>query len=215
MRAQSWGDRLLAAADNALRTLAGTLPAGSGRPSPAAGLAAEGSLTTSERTLSASLMRVNHAGEVAAQALYQGQALAAGPDQGLVALLQSAAREEADHLRWCEERLRDLDGRTSLLNPLWYAGAFGLGFLAGRLGGPVSLGFLSETERQVEAHLESHLTRLPENDRASQAVVAQMIRDEAEHGQSARTHGARTLPIPIRQAMRLSGRVMTGTAHYL
>ena len=215
MRAQSWGDRLLAAADNALRTLASTSHAGSGRPSPAAGLPAEGALTAAERSLSASLMRVNHAGEVAAQALYQGQALAAGSDQGLESLLQSAAREEADHLRWCEERLRDLDGRTSLLNPLWYAGAFGLGFLAGRLGGPVSLGFLSETERQVEAHLEGHLTRLPQNDGASRAVVSLMIRDEADHGQSARNHGARVLPAPIRFAMQLSGRVMTGTAHYL
>ena len=215
MRAQSWGDRLLAAADNALRTLASSSPAGSGRPSPAAGSMEGVSLTPAEQSLSASLMRVNHAGEVAAQALYQGQALAAGADRGLAALLQSAAREEADHLRWCEDRLRDLGGRTSFLNPLWYAGAFGLGFVAGRLGGPISLGFLSETERQVEAHLESHLTRLPQNDLASRAVVSQMIRDEAHHGQSARSHGARVLPAPIRHAMQLSGRVMTGTAHYL
>lgn len=215
MRALAWTDRLLSAADNALRTLASSSPAGSGRPSPAAGAREAVSLTPSERSLSASLMRVNHAGEVAAQALYQGQALAAGSDQGLESLLQSAAREEADHLRWCEDRLRDLGGRTSLLNPLWYAGAFGLGFLAGRLGGPISLGFLSETERQVEAHLESHLSRLPENDVASRAVVSQMIRDEADHGQAARSHGARVLPLPIRQAMQLSGRVMTGTAHYL
>ena len=215
MRALAWTDRLLSAADNALRTLASSSPAGSGRPSPAAGAREAASLTPAEQSLSASLMRVNHAGEVAAQALYQGQALAAGSDQGLALLLQSAAREEADHLRWCEDRLRDLGGRTSLLNPLWYAGAFGLGFLAGRLGGPISLGFLSETERQVEAHLESHLSRLPENDVASRAVVSQMIRDEADHGQSARNHGARVLRLPIRQAMQLSGRVMTGTAHYL
>ena len=215
MRVPSWGDRLLAAADNALRTLVSPLPVGSGRPSPAAGYSAEPSLTAAEQSLARSLMRVNHAGEVAAQALYQGQALAAGADHGLASLLQSAAREEADHLRWCEDRIRDLGGRTSLLNPLWYAGAFGLGFVAGRLGGPISLGFLSETERQVEAHLESHLARLPQNDGASRAVVTQMIRDEAEHGQSARSHGARTLPFPIRQAMQLSGRVMTGTAHYL
>ena len=215
MRALAWTDRLLSAADNALRTLASSSPAGSGRPSPGSGSGEAASLTPAEQSLSASLMRVNHAGEVAAQALYQGQALAAGSDQGLALLLQSAAREEADHLRWCEDRLRDLGGRTSLLNPLWYAGAFGLGFLAGRLGGPISLGFLSETERQVEAHLESHLSRLPENDVASRAVVSQMIRDEADHGQSARNHGARVLPLPIRQAMQLSGRVMTGTAHYL
>ena len=218
MRKPSWADRLLSAADNALRTLASPSPPGSGRPSPAARVAPEASqasLTAAEQSLSASLMRVNHAGEVAAQALYQGQALAAGDDQGLAALLQSAAREEADHLRWCEARIRALGGRTSLLNPVWYAGAFGLGFLAGRLGGPISLGFLSETERQVEAHLESHLARLPQSDGASRAVVAQMIRDEADHGQSARNHGARMLPFPIRQAMRLSGRVMTGTAHYL
>jgi len=159
-------------------------------------------------------MRVNHSGEVAAQALYQGQALAAGTPE-LEGLLRQAAREEADHLRWCEDRIRALEGRKSLLNPLWYAGAFGLGYLAGRLGGPVSLGFLSETEKQVESHLQSHQARLPADDRSSHAVVAQMIQDEASHGQNARHHGARPLPLVVRSAMRLSGRVMTGTAHYL
>lgn len=206
-------DRLCIAADNALRTLVSSAPAGSGRPSPAAALP-EASLSPSDRALSAALMRVNHSGEVAAQALYQGQALAAGTPE-LEGLLRQAAREEADHLRWCEDRIKALEGRKSLLNPLWYAGAFGLGYLAGRLGGPVSLGFLSETEKQVEAHLQSHQARLPADDRSSHAVVAQMIQDEASHGQNARHHGARPLPLVVRSAMRLSGRVMTGTAHYL
>lgn len=203
-------DRLCVAADNALRTLASSAPAGSGRPSPAGGFD-EADLSTGERALSAALMRVNHSGEVAAQALYQGQAMAA-QDPSLEALLRKAAQEEADHLRWCEQRIVALGGRTSLLNPLWYAGAFTLGFVAGRLGGPVSLGFLSETERQVEAHLQGHQSRLPANDRASHAVVAQMIRDEAEHGQTARQHGGQSLPAPVRTAMRLSGLVMTTTA---
>ncbi|MFM1881251.1 MAG: 2-nonaprenyl-3-methyl-6-methoxy,4-benzoquinol hydroxylase Coq7 [Pseudomonadota bacterium] len=215
MRSRSWSDRLLSAADNALRTLASALPTGSGRPSPAADLPEQPPLSDRERDLSVALMRVNHAGEVAAQALYQGQAMAAGADHRLESLLQSAAREEADHLRWCEERLQSLGGHTSILNPLWYAGAFGLGFVAGRLGGPVSLGFLSETERQVEAHLEGHLSRLPASDLASRAVVGQMIRDEADHGQTARSHGGRPLPMPVRQAMHFSGRVMTTAAHYL
>ena len=206
-------DRLCIAADNALRTLVSSAPAGSGRPSPAATLP-EPSLSATDRALSAALMRVNHSGEVAAQALYQGQAMAAGSPE-LEGLLRQAAREEADHLRWCEDRIRTLEGRKSLLNPLWYAGAFGLGYLAGRLGGPVSLGFLSETEKQGEAHLQSHQARLPADDRGSHAVVAQMIQDEASHGQNARHYGARPVPLVVRSAMRLSGRVMTTTAHYL
>lgn len=210
---KSLADRLCIAADNALRTLASNAPVGSGRPSPAASLA-EADLTPSERALSAALMRVNHSGEVAAQALYQGQALAAESTQ-LEELLRHAAREEADHLRWCEDRIVALGGRQSILNPLWYLGAFGLGFVAGRLGGPISLGFLSETEKQVEAHLQSHQTRLPAQDLRSHAVVKQMIQDEASHGQSARHHGGKPLPKMVQSAMRLSGRVMTETAHIL
>jgi 3-demethoxyubiquinol 3-hydroxylase len=208
---RSLADRLCIAADNALRTLASSAPAGSGRPSPAAAIA-EPDLTASQRALGAALMRVNHSGEVAAQALYQGQALSAESAQ-LEALLRHAAREEADHLRWCEERIVALGGRKSFLNPLWYLGAFGLGFVAGRLGGPISLGFLSETERQVEAHLHSHQSRLPAPDLRSHAVVGQMIVDEASHGQNARHHGARPLPKIVRSAMQVSGRVMTETAH--
>lgn len=206
-------DRLCIAADNALRTLASPAPVGSGRPSPAASIE-EAPLSPSEQALSAALMRVNHSGEVAAQALYQGQAMAA-QDPGLEALLRKAAQEEADHLRWCEQRINALGGRTSLLNPLWYAGAFALGFVAGRLGGPVSLGFLAETERQVEAHLQDHQGRLPANDRASHAVVAQMIQDEAQHGQNARQQGGQSLPAPVRGAMHLSGRIMTTAAEHI
>jgi ubiquinone biosynthesis monooxygenase Coq7 len=208
---KSLADRLCIAADNALRTLASSAPAGSGRPSPAATIA-EADLAPSERALSAALMRVNHSGEVAAQALYQGQALAAESAQ-LEALLRHAAREEADHLRWCEERIVALEGRKSFLNPLWYLGAFGLGFVAGRMGGPISLGFLSETERQVEAHLQGHQNRLPAQDQRSHAVVAQMIQDEASHGQNARHHGGTPLPKIVRSTMRVSGRVMTEAAH--
>jgi ubiquinone biosynthesis monooxygenase Coq7 len=213
MPSMSLVDRMCIAADNALRTLLSTSPTGSGRPSPAAGIE-EASLSGAEQALSAALMRVNHSGEVAAQALYQGQAMAAD-NPSLEALLRSAAREEADHLRWCEDRLRVLGGRASFFNPLWYGGAFALGLFAGKMGGPTSLGFLSETEKQVEAHLQSHQQRLPVSDRASHAVVAQMIQDEASHGQNARQHGARPPPAPVRAAMQVTGRLMTTTAYYL
>ncbi len=159
-------------------------------------------------------MRVNHAGEVSAQALYQGQA-AAAENPELYNLLQTAAREEADHLRWTEERIDALGGRASLLNPVWFGGAFLLGYLAGRMGGSVSLGFLSETERQVEAHLETHLKKLPAGDAASRRVLQQMIADETEHGLNARRHGAQELPALVRGAMQSSGRLLTTTAYYI
>ena len=157
-------------------------------------------------------MRVNHVGEVCAQALYSAQSLSTRrPD--LRRQFEAAAREETDHLAWTQQRLRELDAHTSLLNPLWYAGAFGIGLLAGRAGDAISLGFLVETERQVEKHLDSHLERLPAEDLASRAVVRQMKDDESRHAATAEGAGAARLPAPLRWAMRLAGRVMTTVAH--
>ena len=159
-------------------------------------------------------MRVNHVGEVCAQALYSAQALAT-QDPALRERYEAAAHEETDHLAWTRARLDQLDARPSLLNPLWYAGAFGLGLLAGRLGDPVSLGFVVETERQVEQHLDGHLERLPQCDVASRAIVMQMKDDEARHAQQAQAAGAAELPWPVKQLMRGAAKVMTGTAHYV
>lgn len=208
-------DDWLCAADNALRTLAGAH--GSSRKVPAL---AEGTqapaepLSAQEARLSAALMRVNHVGEVCAQALYNAQ-LVATRNPALRQGFHHAAREEADHLAWTQQRLRDLDSRPSLLNPLWYAGAFGIGLIAGRIGDGVSLGFVVETEAQVEQHLDSHLDRLPANDHASRAIVAQMKEDEARHGAQAQSAGAVELPAPVRWAMRAAAKVMTTTAHYI
>ena len=172
-------------------------------------------LSAAEKKQSAALMRVNHVGEVCAQALYTAQALATD-DPALRQHLSQAAQEETDHLAWTRQRLDELGGRTSLLNPLWYAGAFGLGLVTGKLGGDrVSLGFVVETERQVEAHLQSHLARLPAGDHASRAIVAQMQQDEARHGAEAQQAGGIPLPGPLRLLMRGAGKVMTGTAHYV
>ena len=206
-------DRLLGAADSALRTLlARPLPS---RPSPAAPLAALESLSEEDRRLSGALMRVNHVGEVCAQALYQAQALTSQGD-ALRRQLDAAAREETDHLAWTRERLDQLGSRPSWLNPLWYAGAFGIGVLAGKLGGDrMNLGFVVETERQVEAHLAQHMERLPAADTASRAVVAQMKQDEARHAELALAAGGAELPLPARALMRVAARVMTGTAHYI
>lgn len=159
-------------------------------------------------------MRVNHVGEVCAQALYNAQLLATR-DPALRESFHHAAREETDHLAWTHQRLRELNARPSLLNPLWYAGAFGIGWLAGRVGDKVSLGFVVETEAQVEQHLASHLDRLPVNDLASRAIVHQMKEDEARHGAQAQQAGAATLPPPVRWAMRAAAKVMTTTAHHL
>jgi ubiquinone biosynthesis monooxygenase Coq7 len=171
-------------------------------------------LKEAERRESARLMRVNHAGEVAAQALYRGQALTARNAEAATALSQAAA-EELDHLAWCEQRIAELDGRVSLLNPLWYAGSFLIGSLAGALGDPMSLGFLSETERQVESHLRNHLDRLPPADKRSRAIVEQMKHDEIEHGAKAQTLGAAALPGWVREAMRLTSRLMTRGSYWL
>ena len=159
-------------------------------------------------------MRVNHVGEVCAQALYQAQAMATR-DPALRSHFEHAAREETDHLAWTQQRLDELGARPSLLNPLWYAGAFGIGWLAGRTGDALSLGFVVETERQVERHLQQHLTRLPAEDRASRAIVQKMMEDEAHHAEQAEHAGASPLPQPLRWAMRAAAKVMTGTAHYV
>ncbi len=204
-------DQALACADNALRTLAGAYVASRGSPA----VVADGAqMTAEQRRLSGALMRVNHVGEVCAQALYNAQTLATS-DPKLQRHFESAARDESDHLAWTHRRLRELGDHTSVLNPLWYAGAFGIGLLAGRLGTAISLGFVAETERQVEQHLQSHLERLPAEDHASRAIVAQMKRDEARHAADARQAGAAALPTPVRLAMRLAGKVMTRTAHHV
>lgn len=206
-------DQLIAAADRALRTLAAEpQPV---RASPAgADHDATASLSERERREAAALMRVNHVGEVCAQAMYDAQALAASTPQ-LRSAFENAAQEEADHLAWTQQRIEQLGGRTSLLNPLWYSGAFTVGLLAARLGDRTSLGFMAETERQVEQHLQSHLERLPESDLASRAVVQQMKHDEAQHADAAVNRGGTTLPLPARWAMRLAAKIMTKTAHVI
>jgi ubiquinone biosynthesis monooxygenase Coq7 len=203
-------DRLLSSADNALRTLSGAVHAARPCPEPAAEAGFE--LDEDSRRLSGALMRVNHVGEVCAQALYQAQALTARTPEMREQCL-AAAREETDHLAWTQQRLAELGDRTSLLNPLWYAGAFGVGLLAGRFGDAVSLGFVVETERQVEQHLASHLDRLPAADSASRAIVEQMKDDEVRHAERAEQTGAIRLPAPVRWLMRGAARVMTTAAH--
>ena len=206
-------DQLLATADRALRTVAST-PAAT-RPYPASAHGADATdLTLQQRAEAAALMRVDHVGEVCAQALYEAQALGT-PDPRLREAFAEAAREETDHLAWTGRRIAELGGRTSLLNPLWYCGAFAIGLLAARMGDRVSLGFMAETEKQVERHLQGHLDRLPPSDEASRAVVEQMRIDEARHGQAATALGGVELPLPARLAMRLAAKVMTTTAHYV
>jgi ubiquinone biosynthesis monooxygenase Coq7 len=204
-------DQWLAAADRALRTLAAR-PAAL-RPAPAAA-ESDTSLSAEEIREATALMRVNHVGEVCAQALYDAQALATRSPE-LRKMFEKAAREETDHLAWTEQRIRELGGRTSLLNPLWYGGAFAIGLAAARLGDRASLGFMAETERQVERHLESHLDRLPAGDAASRAIVAQMKDDEVRHADAATELGGTELPFPVRTLMRMAARVMTRTAHYV
>ncbi|MDB5783441.1 2-polyprenyl-3-methyl-6-methoxy-1,4-benzoquinone monooxygenase [Caballeronia mineralivorans] len=175
---------------------------------------ADTALTVEEKAHSAALMRVNHVGEVCAQALYQAQKLAT-KSATLKRGFEQAAREEEDHLAWTTQRLRDLDSRPSLLNPLWYTGSLALGFVAGRFGDRVSLGFMAETERQVEKHLNSHMTSLPANDHASRAIVEQMRVDEAAHAVAAVNAGGIELPFPVRALMRATSKVMTRTAYYI
>lgn len=204
-------DAFFGAADSALRTLFAKPRALRACPVVASD---ETRLTPQERRHAGALMRVNHVGEVCAQALYTAQALATA-DPELKKRLAKAAEEETDHLAWTAERLDELGDRPSLLNPLWYAGAFALGLVAGRLGDPLSLGFVVETERQVEAHLQSHLDQLPPADHASRAIVAQMKDDEAAHAALALAAGAVELPAPVKALMRAAARVMTTTAHYV
>src|SRR5437588_2164858 len=192
-------DKLIAEFDRALRAVAGV--ANAARPSPAEEKP-ETELDPSERAHAAARMRVNHVGEICAQALYQGQALTAR-NARVKAALEQAAREEEDHLAWSIERIRELGGRPSLLNPFWYAGSFAIGALAGALGDRWNLGFLSETERQVEKHLSGHLDDLPQADDRTRALITAMRADEAKHGASARGMGAAELPMPVRGAMRL------------
>ena len=203
-------DRWISGADQALRTLTGSLHAG--RPNPADAVDAEPpALTAPERRRAAALMRVDHVGEVCAQALYHAQALASG-NAALRERFSRAAREEADHLAWTQQRLAELGARPSLLNPLWYAGAFGIGLVAGHLGDSTSLAFVVETERQVEEHLAGHLDRLPAGDLRSRRIVEQMKIDERRHADEAEAAGAARLPLPARWLMRGAAKVMTVTA---
>lgn len=197
--------------DRALRTLTGH--AASARPIPAADIA-EGALTTEERRHAGGLMRVNHTGEVCAQALYDAQALVAR-DASARAGLQRAAREEEDHLAWTQLRLKELGARASLGNPLWYAGSFAIGICAGLAGDKTSLGFVVETERQVEEHLSGHMESLPPADARSRSIVAAMRDDEVRHGMAARDAGASELPWPLRALMRATAKLMTVTAYRL
>jgi len=202
-------DQLIVGFDRALKTLSGASFAA--RPNPGARLE-DSPLSEDEKAHARGLMRVNHAGEVCAQALYAGQALGTR-NEATQQRLQEAAREEEDHLAWTSERIEELGGRTSVLNPLWYAGSFAIGALAGFAGDRWSLGFVAETERQVEEHLTGHMDRLPASDRRSRAIVEQMRIDEAKHGMVARQAGGVDLPLPIRGLMRLTAKVMTVTAY--
>lgn len=209
-------DAWIGAADRALRAV--LAPAHASRPVPqppaAVGAGEAADLSPDEKRRAAALMRVNHAGEIAAQALYHGQAIAARSEVTRKMMLD-AAREETDHLAWCESRLKELDSRPSLLNPLWYAGSFFIGALAALAGDRASLGFVVETERQVEGHLDEHLGRLPGADLRSRAIVQQMRTDEAAHGANARAAGGMELPGPVRALMRHTARIMTGAAYWV
>lgn len=202
-------DLVLSSLDAARLTLSGCAQAR--RPNPA-GPQAAAPADPDARRLSGALMRVNHVGEVCAQALYQAQALTAR-SPALRQQMVQAARDEVDHLAWTEQRLVELGDRPSLLNPLWYAGAYAIGLAAGRAGDAWSLGFVVETERQVEQHLAGHLDRLPADDRASRTIVSQMQADEARHAEEALQAGAASIPAPLRLAMRAAAKVMTLTAH--
>jgi ubiquinone biosynthesis monooxygenase Coq7 len=205
-------DRLLVEIERALDTVFVATPAAS-QPSPS-GNAQDGEMDAAARRHAAGLMRVNHVGEVCAQALYFGQA-AVARDETLRAQMLAAAAEETDHLAWCGERLEELDSRPSLLNPLWYGGAYAIGALAGLVGDRLSLGFVVETERQVEAHLGEHLQTLPPGDERSRAIVSRMKDDEARHADNALAAGARLLPPPIPTLMRLASKVMKTVAYRL
>ena len=209
-RDYSTPDRLLINLDQAVRTLFGR-PQVTERPNPG-DLPPETELSDAQREHIARLMRINHTGEVCAQALYQGQALTAR-DPSVRKNMERSAAEENDHLDWCEQRVEELGGRLSLLNPFWYAGSFAIGALAGLAGDKWSLGFVAETERQVEGHLDDHLAEVPESDHRTRAILEQMKADEIEHGRKARDHGGVTLPGPIRALMKATARLMTTTVY--
>ena len=209
----TWFDRCIIGFDLALRSVAGGSVAQ--RPNPGnlcSAAAALPQLDPQERNHAAGLMRINHVGEVCAQALYQAQKLLARDPQ-IGAMLAQAGQEELDHMAWCEERLRELGSHTSYLNPFWYSGAFAIGLAAGLAGDRWSLGFVAETEKQVERHLDHHLNTLPMNDERSRAIVDQMRLDEIEHGQAAWQAGAQALPEPIKKTMSLVSKIMTATAY--
>lgn len=205
-------DRFLSGIDSAIRAAASS-PTRASRPNPAADVP-KMSLSADEKSHSAGLMRVNHAGEIAAQGLYQGHA-AVARDPEIAVQMNKAADEELDHLGWCEERLGELGSGPSNLRPVWYAGAWMLGAASGVLGDKWSLGFIAETERQVAEHLSGHLDRLPENDAKSRAIVKQMRDEEEQHGANAKEAGAAELPGPVRRLMRLTAKVMTSTAYWI
>jgi len=211
IRSYSLADRILMGLDEALRTVCA--PASAQRPLPAPELS-DAELDASSRAEAARLMRVNHAGEVAAQALYRGHALSAGKPE-LRAQMERAAQEENDHLAWCEQRVRELGGHTSMLNPVWYAGSFAIGLVSGLAGDKWSLGFVAETERQVVRHLDGHLARLAHEDARSRAILETMRADEAAHATKAVEAGAAELPQPVKRFMALTAKVMTGTAYWL
>lgn len=204
-------DRLIIELDRALRTLAA--PARTSRPSPGGELP-DVSLDDAQRRHVGALMRINHVGEICAQALYQGQALTCR-DDSLREALRHAAVEETEHLCWTSGRIGELGSRTSLLNPLWYGGALLMGVSAGLVGDKWNLGFLAETERQVEAHLHGHLEKLPPGDKKSWRILEQMRQDEREHARTAERLGAAELPAPVKAVMRAASRVMTGIAYYV
>ncbi len=203
-------DRLIIEFDTALRSVAGG--ANSQRPTPGAELVSKTVLDAQERKHAAGLMRVNHVGEVCAQALYQSQKLLARNPQ-IQEMLNDSGQEEMDHLAWCETRLQELGSHTSYLNPFWYAGSFAIGLAAGLAGDKWSLGFVAETEKQVENHLASHLETLPPEDHRSRAIVDQMRIDEIEHGQAAVQSGGVELPDPVQKIMQMMSKVMTTTAY--
>lgn len=210
MRHYSLMDKFIAEADKALRTIAPHAMQAQ-RINPASNHV-ENTLSEAERRHAAGLMRVNHTGEVCAQALYQGQALTARlPD--IRAEMEQAAKEEEDHLAWCEERVAELGSHTSYLNPLWYALSFGMGAAAGLAGDKWSLGFVAETEKQVGEHLQSHMSRVPVQDEKTRAIIEQMHHDEAEHMQMALQAGAADLPLPVKQLMTAVAKVMTAAAY--
>jgi 3-demethoxyubiquinol 3-hydroxylase len=204
-------DQAILQFDRALRTV--LAPAHSVRPVPGAELA-ETTLTEEEKRHAAALMRINHCGEICAQALYQGQSMMSR-DRTIRSALQQASDEETEHLAWTERRIAELGGRKSLLNPLWYGGALAIGLVAGKFGDRWNLGFLAETERQVEAHLKGHLDTLPATDAKSRAIVEQMKADEIQHADTAVALGAHELPAPVKGAMKMASRVMTRTAYWV